>query len=251
MHRQSILRIYIGPKSSKKGKDVMIACSFIGNCEVYDRNLYLKLKTVIKQLAEENDKIKILLCFQYGDFFKLCLQTVLEIRAYYPQKVTVLFVADANDQANPFIAREMAAIPFNMDDNIITIHFPDIKGQDFYTRNLSLQRWVIQNSTHVISSVYQKFCEPENHLIYFAQKIDTLNIIDLSNAKIIRVIDTYVKTLTDREQLIIQKLEEGFTLKEVGELLGISAERVRQIQAKAGTKLRKLAANELSEMDLE
>ena len=78
-----------------------------------------------------------------------------------------------------------------------------------------------------------------------------MNIIDLSNAKIIRVIDTYVKTLTDREQLIIQKLEEGFTLKEVGELLGISAERVRQIQAKAGTKLRKLAANELSEMDLE
>lgn len=51
-------------------------------------------------------------------------------------------------------------------------------------------------------------------------------------------IDRALQSLTERERYIINKRSEGMTLKSIGAELGVQAERVRQIEAKALRKLR-------------
>jgi RNA polymerase primary sigma factor len=62
-------------------------------------------------------------------------------------------------------------------------------------------------------------------------------------------VDQVVETLTDNESLVI-KLRFGIegrehTLKEIGEIIGVTQERVRQIEAKALRKLRSPARSDL------
>lgn len=52
-------------------------------------------------------------------------------------------------------------------------------------------------------------------------------------------IEKAISTLTEKEQTVIHKrFEEGLSLDEVGEIFGLSRERIRQIEAKAVRKLR-------------
>ena len=51
-------------------------------------------------------------------------------------------------------------------------------------------------------------------------------------------IDMALQSLTERERNVVTKRSEGWTLKAIGAELGVQAERVRQIEAKALRKLR-------------
>ena len=54
-----------------------------------------------------------------------------------------------------------------------------------------------------------------------------------------RDMEKAISTLTEKEQIVIHKrFEEGLSLDEVGEIFGLTRERIRQIEAKAVRKLR-------------
>ena len=61
-------------------------------------------------------------------------------------------------------------------------------------------------------------------------KIETAHVVD----------ELLNKRVTSREQTVLREMmsDEGLTLKEIGEKMGVSAERVRQLQMKALRKLR-------------
>ncbi len=62
---------------------------------------------------------------------------------------------------------------------------------------------------------------------------------ELAQTLSINGIKTGLKTLTDREQLVLEyRYKDIQTLEQVGKLLGVTRERVRQIEAKALRKLR-------------
>lgn len=52
-------------------------------------------------------------------------------------------------------------------------------------------------------------------------------------------LDMALQSLTEKERDVINKRNEGWTLKAIGSELGVQAERVRQIEAKALRKLRR------------
>lgn len=214
----------------------MAICSFLGNGGAYGKNLYAKLLAALKTIAEENENLDILLLPpQYESFFSFCLQAALQTRLEYPDKTTITAVVDVDSK----VVSVVDEWPFCLFDRVLAFVIPQDKGGKTPNEWFALQRRVVGASTHIICCLYEQFYERENNLMRYAEKLPSLKIIDVSDPEILQIIKTDAKkALNDRELLIIDKLNAGCAVGDVGPLLGVSGNRVRQIRDKAGRRLR-------------
>lgn len=225
----------------------MVVCSFIGNSDVCDYNLYPRLREVTKSIAEENGRVDFMILPQYaelfaGSFSDFCLRAALETKSHYPQKVTITLICHDENEKKKFEMQADGSIPACMVDRILIPNIAASSKSGAYSKRVpDVQRWIIQHSTYVVSSLYEIFHAQENHLLYFARRMDGLKIIDISSEEIALAIKEKVKDLTDREQLALKSLEDGHTLEETGTALGVGRERARSIARKAGLQLEKHA----------
>ena len=64
-------------------------------------------------------------------------------------------------------------------------------------------------------------------------------IIDLTSAETASRIESLIETLPEREQLVLQKINSGETLSQIGTALGVSGSAVRAVRANACRRLRR------------
>lgn len=216
----------------------MAVCSFLGHqYHVYDRDIMLRLAGAAEKVVQENDKVDFLLSLSPGlSLSTSYLKTSLEMRTRYPSKVTVTILLRGQEEYERF--RLQKHIPLCMVDRVVMAPLSVSKEDD---ASLELpSRWIIQQSTHLISYLYERFYETMNWELYYARKQPGLQVIDITSKETAQRIEDTIRTMPERPQLIFQKLGEGCTLKEIGCLLGlVGSERVRQIRAKASREISK------------
>lgn len=115
----------------------MTVCSFIGNNKACDWRLYARLRTVLKALAEENDRVAFLLSPQYGNFFNNCLRAAVETRSHYPQRVKIILVSNNNIEDRNFLAHDTTSVPACMVDYILTPGMTDSKSGRIYPERIT------------------------------------------------------------------------------------------------------------------
>lgn len=207
----------------------MAICTFLGYRAVYEQDIYERLSDAVYGLVRKHEEVEFLFhC--HGEFYDMCLAAVLEAKQHYPQKkITMTWAARADGQ-------DCADVPACMIDKIIV---PPIPEQDAIRAHAKRERWLIQHATHLISYVYFSLHAPENRHYRYAERLG-LTIRDVTCPDTAAYIAESIGALPERERFILQRIDDGLTQKQAGELLGVSGPVARQSLMRSCRDLRKL-----------
>ncbi len=198
----------------------MAVCTFLGHNQIYDTEIDFMLQSGIDRIVTENEKTDFLI-FLHNSFYSKCFLAVLKARAKYPEKVTLTLVIPEED----YRKNQTGDIPRYLIDRIIYPKQKDLNSSDYK----NVIRWLIRQSTHLISCLYRTFYEQGNHILDYAQNKEDLQIIDIANADTAQAILDRTPKMNDRERLIFERLNDGNSPKEVAEAIGISRNRLAQV----------------------
>lgn len=209
----------------------MAICTFLGHADVYDKDLYKKLAAAVYEVVRQQDETEFLF-YSSGHFYDLCLAAVLEAKQHCPhKKITLTWVVRAGEQ-------NKAEVPACVVDRVISPPLIAESGNnDFATARKKLERWAIQQSTHLISYCYSALDEGQSHQYRFAQKRGVA-ILDVTFEDTADFITECIGALPEREQFILRQMSEGQSQRSIGALLGISSSAVQQSAKHAGRTLR-------------
>ena len=207
----------------------MAVCTFLGHRDVYDADIECRLQTAVDMVASENETVEFWL-YPDGTFFNYCLLAVLRAKKQSPQKIRICLVADES-QYRKLMRQEPESVPACMFDRVVLCRTDDTKSSDVTMPYKTLLRQVVQKSTYVISYLYQRLYEPENHVLSFAAKNPKIRILSVTSPETEQAIMENAAQMSEREQCVFQKMNEGCTLKETGASLGVGRERARQMLA--------------------
>lgn len=213
----------------------MAVCSFVGSHDIYDKDIYSRVRAAVNSLAAENDEAEFLF-YRMSPFMDICLRAVLEAKSRFPQKITVTLVMDESDYQR-FQSQDAGSLPFCMVDRVLLPPLTAAEGNDFTKIVKKTQRWLIQKSTHVICYLYRQFYKVENYLLDYAKK-RPVNIIDLTDKDTEHAIGKDIELLPENVQEVVSLIEAGHTRKETEALLGISSTRIHQMITETGHTLR-------------
>lgn len=218
----------------------MAVCSFVGQSNIYDTDVLSRLSAAIDSILLDHEKVEFLLRYEFGSYFCSYLTAVLQAKSRFPQKVTITLVLD--EWKDDLWLQASSHVPLCAADTVV-VPVSKQAGMDGVVRAKRVQRWMTGQSTHIVSYIY-RFCGELD--VLFMDRLNNspdLNIIDITEAATTQAIYEQSRLLTERQQFILHKLAEGLTLKEIGALVGLSQERVRQTRRKACKELRDYAEN--------
>lgn len=195
----------------------MAVCSFIGHEEVYDADIGSRVQLAINQIVENQDSVEFLI-YPHGEFYNICLLAVLRARTYQPQKVTITLVVQEGHQ--------FASALDYLTDKTVSLYFEPPKKTDATFLHKKMLRWLIDNSTHLITYIYDRLYDPDNRL---PKKQPVPKLISVSTPETEAAILEAVPHMREQEQIVFQRVQEDYTLKAIGQVLGVSYERARQL----------------------
>ena len=200
----------------------MVVCSFAGHKEVYDADLVSRMQAEVDRLVKEHEAVEFLV-YPCGGYSYAFLLATLRVRTNYPEKVTITFVS-RHSETGAMTSRELTYSYIS--DQVIPLDLKDAKINDPIIGDRRLLRWVVQKSTHLITYFYDRLYDVNSHSM---KSLEAQEVISLTTHKTEDAILEAALRMTEKEQLVFQKMGEGCTLKETGKSFGIGSERARQI----------------------
>lgn len=165
----------------------MAVCSFLGHSQIYDTEIDSMLEDAINRIVDENGKTEFLL-YLCNDFYNRCFLAVLKAKARRPESISITLVPSKESEGK----QNTGGVPDCLIDRII---YPDKDDYDS-PGHKKIMRWLLRQSTHLVSCLYKTLCEPENRILDYAKGRENLRIIDITNA------DTSQEILKDRKSVV-------------------------------------------------
>lgn len=238
----------------------MITISCFGHWDIFDENITEKMECALEKLFLLDDAFQFLFIPQLEGIEKICLKLVHELAMKHSdKKITTTLAGWSNQFENladfqeiddaHYLALWKLAHPnlcSKFDHVVLPLGFKQFS--DGIAEGRRLRKWVIQNTNVLLSYEYTNFSFEKQQihaLIEKKVKNGTLKIIDLTVKSTEDTILKLLPILTEQERLVRIHSLEGKSKKEIAELLGVSYERVRQIQYHIGRRLREALAERL------
>lgn len=200
----------------------MAVCSFIGHQDVYDADIESRMQNVVDRLVDGQEAVEFFI-YPHGESSKAFLLAALGARIKHPQKVTITLVSYCGVLSQ---MDHQELVYSYMSDKVVALNIQDVRGSGPISQRQKMLQWVVQNSTHIISYCYNTLFDSTVQPI---ERREALEIISLTASETEKSISESTSLMTEKEKIIYQKVNEGCTLKEAGEVIGIRSGRARQI----------------------
>lgn len=233
----------------------MLVCSFLGHETVYDMNIYGNLLNAIEEIVQEADEVDF---WFYGlgvaldskkSFMSKCSDAVYEIKTRYPEKTiqhTQIVWEFLTENAKAALHRHVSDIPTCFVDRVIAPSFPEPEfSDDISNVTNKIQRWIIQQSNHIISYVYTGFFDPINKHYNYAKKSKAL-IHDVTDSATAAQIYNSYDILDKFECQVVKGQSNGQSLKDLAKQLDIKQSDIKYYTDKARKVLTKRALQRLN-----
>lgn len=211
----------------------MAVCFFLskdsGFHSIYDTNIHDRVQAAVDHILEENEDVTFLLHY-YGGFYDICLQAVLKAKASRPERVTIAQVLSGKDHQR-YMAEGATDISYCMVDEAVVPHVV-VKGRQKAENSISyadMMYWMIQNSTHLISYLYESFGEAEDRFLDFARRNPSLKIISLTNSETEQAIKENITLLSSKRGQAFQSWSAGKRPKDIAGEMGVSVCRANAL----------------------
>lgn len=211
----------------------MAVCFFLskdsGFRSIYDADIHDRVQAAVDHILEENEDVTFLL-HHYGGFYDICLQAVLKAKASRPEWVTITQVLSGED-SQKYMAEGDAGISYCMVDGVV-VPPVDTKGRheaDNFISHEDMMHWMIQNSTHLISYLYESFWEAGDRFLDYAQRTPSLKIISLTNSETELAIKESIASLSGKRGQAFQSWSAGKSPKDIAGEMGVSVGRANAL----------------------
>lgn len=213
-----------------------LSISFPMNAEVINR-----LRSEMIRLAESDKHLEFWFFGCRDSFSEKAVQYILEIRdVLSTSKIDIVAVSDPfkNERWN---VTEYDETKDGFPKGAVTRveYAPRIEGRSekhenrFVEHYKKVERWYMEQCDVVLAFHYDNIPHSVNTEVKRLKKRSKPEVVSIYDPAFSRRIDTYIDGMDDRDGLVLQRLRDGKTYKEISEELCISVNRVQQIASRA------------------
>ena len=212
----------------------MKICTFLGHQRIYDKDISASIRLAVTEILDKYNSVEFIFN-QFNDFDKVCKNVVKEVKNTYINKKIILTVISEYPKKKNEDGYRYNNYTINDFDKFIS-PLPKEKIKYFSARYHQFC-WAVAKSNFLICYAYEVMDKDLSKCMAVANK-STAKIIDITNNKTRYLVENQKEKLSDKDKLVIEKREQGVTLKQLGIELNLTQERVRQLEVRAYRRIR-------------
>ena len=224
---------------------------FVGDGNLMEHSVSGELEAELRKVLVDIDQAEFLFCGCHDAFTYQALTIVILLKEEYPEKqFTVTSIIDpvlaerGTDAVSPGIFGRSMKLPYNADRTVYAPEFPLKSDKLILTHSLIITRWVVGQCSILFTYYYPNLPSPACHLAGNAAKHVGAEIHHLYMPDTLRRINELIEMLPERQRDVLQMSNSGMTYREVGNSIGVSANRAQQLAGWGARKVRDMLRDE-------
>ena len=217
----------------------MKICTFLGHQRIYDKDISESIRIEVSEIIDKHNAVEFIFN-NYNDFDKVCRNVVNEIKNIYIDKKIILTVMSEHPKKKNEDGYKFNDYTINDFDRFISPLRRE--KRKYFSFRYHQFCWAVEKSDFLICYVYEVMDKDLSKCMTVANK-SKAKIIDLTNKETHYLVENQKEKLSDKDKLILEKREQGVTLKQVGLELNLTQERVRQLEVRAYRRIRDMLFN--------
>lgn len=221
---------------------------FAGAAYIMDQAAKERLYEALDQIISQENHVEFWYAGCYDGFETLALEYILRIKQSNPScRVEIVAVMDPLKFEHPALEDipkeiiEEQGFPLGVVSR--TEFAPRLEGKAekyesrFVTHSRKVDRWVMDQCDTLLVFNYDSIPGPITNMVRQIQKKGNMTVIPIFNPDRFEIIEKNLRTLSEREQIIVRGMRSGRTFQSLGDELGVTPNRVQQILGRAGRRL--------------
>lgn len=224
---------------------------FVGDGNLMEHSVSGELEAELRKVLVDIDQAEFLFCGCHDAFTYQALTIVILLKEEYPEKqFTVTSIIDpvlaerGTDAVSPGIFRRSMKLPYNADRTVYAPEFSLKSDKLILTHSRRITRWAVGQCSILFTYYYPNLPSPACHLAGNAAKHVGAEIHHLYMPDTLRRINELIEMLPERQRDVLQMSNSGMTYREVGNSIGVSANRAQQLAGRGARKVRDMLRDE-------
>lgn len=229
----------------------MVTCCFLGQSQVYDKDIEKKLNKAVAEIAQANTSVRFLFCGLDADnkasYFDYAFTAVYLAKQANPQKKIFQSIVVEKEKHGSFIAglcNWRAEVPSFMVDEVLSPPwFQEERTRTAYEQKI--RNWIIEKSDYLITYQYDGLCDCRN-MTNKSLLTTEKSIIDITTPATRDAVHEKYALLPSQTQAAMELMLEGETMSEIADALRVNESEAEKLLSQGSrTVLEAMVGNEI------